>query len=562
MADRTPPDAPLRRLLYRASAMAPGSLRWRLTGWVVVVLLVSSAITFVAIYRGTASELRGQIDGELSRDAAAFMRSVQSAKTPAAVARSAEGYVSAQPFRATSRLLFLSAPGVGAVTNEPELLGLAPGDDREPRGVQARENRLAHALVLEHAGYSTVDIADVGQMRLLVTPVALPGGGIARIGVGESLGIVNEAQDAIVRAFLLAGALTLLAALLTSYLAGARVSGPLRRMARIAARVDAGDLAPRIHATGQSGDEVRMLADSFDRMLDRLADAFARQRSFVSDASHELRTPLTVIRGQLEVLAREPNPTVADVRRVEHLVQDEVARMSRLVDELLLLAHSDESEFLRREPIDLERYVRDLWEGIRRTADRRFDLRMNAGGVLDADPDRLAQALRNLLRNAIEHTRDGDGRLLLVVDAAGGDRVRFSVQDNGPGIPDDQRDLVFDRFHRTDLARNRASGGTGLGLAIVQAIVSAHGGSVSAASSAELGGARVDIELPAVVVGAPGSGGPENAPVWSPAVGAGGRLASGGLAVDEEENVSTDSGGAEPDPVGGGARDAGVRRRN
>src|SRR5438270_3479208 len=144
MADRTPPDAPLgglRRLLYRASAMAPGSLRWRLTGWVVVVLLVSSAITFVAIYRGTASELRGQIDGELSRDAGAFMRSVQSAKAPAAVAQSAEGYVRAQPFRATSRLLFLSAPGVGAVTNEPELLGLARGDDREPRGVQARENR-------------------------------------------------------------------------------------------------------------------------------------------------------------------------------------------------------------------------------------------------------------------------------------------------------------------------------------------------------------------------------------------------------------------------------------
>ena len=86
-----------------------------------------------------------------------------------------------------------------------------------------------------------------------------------------------------------------------------------------------------------------MLADSFDRMLDRLQDAFARQRSFVADASHELRTPLTVVRGQLELLAREPHPSGEEVRRVEYMVQAEVSRMSRLVDELLLLAHSDEA---------------------------------------------------------------------------------------------------------------------------------------------------------------------------------------------------------------------------
>ena len=492
------PGVRVRRWLARLSALAPAGLRWRLTAWVAAVLLIASVITFAAIHEGTGRELRSQIDQELRSDQSALSSRLQSVagQGPRAVIRSAAAYVRTQPFRATSALLFVSVPGAGVVTNEPELLGLAHGDDNEPRGVQARENRLARALLLERPGWSIVDVADAGQMRLLVRSLPMAGGVVARIGSGESIATVHRAQRAIVRAFLLAVAPTLLVALLISYLVGARVTRPLRRMARIAARVDGGDLAPRIHAEGARTDEVRVLADSFDRMLDRLSDAFARQRSFVSDASHELRTPLTVIRGQLEVLAREAHPDVEEVRRVERLVQAEVSRMSRLVDELLLLAHSDELEFLRREAIDVEHYVPELWEGIQPTADRQFELQLATTGVLVADPDRLTQALRNLLRNAIEHTEPGAGRVRLAVEAVGGDRILFAVEDDGPGIPPDQRDRIFDRFHRTDAARNRAYGGTGLGLAIVRAIVDAHGGRVSAGAGVVLSGGRVEIELP------------------------------------------------------------------
>ena len=140
------------------------------------------------------------------------------------------------------------------------------------------------------------------------------------------------------RAFILAGILTFAGAVLASYLIGTRVSRPLRRMAAVATRVDAGDLHPRIHDEAAQGDEVRVLAVAFNHMLDRLTDAFACQRAFVADASHELRTPLTVIRGQLEVLAGQRNPSGDEVRRVEALVQAEIARISRLVDDLLLLA--------------------------------------------------------------------------------------------------------------------------------------------------------------------------------------------------------------------------------
>jgi len=128
-------------------------------------------------------------------------------------------------------------------------------------------------------------------------------------------------------------------------------------------------------------------------------------------------------------------------------------------------------------------------------AERHFELGPVPPGTLTADPDRLAQALRNLVGNAIDHTSGERGLVRLRVETATGGRVRFLVEDDGPGIPVDQRERVFRRFHRTDSARSRAAGGTGLGLAIVRAIADAHGGSVGADSSPE-GGARIEIELP------------------------------------------------------------------
>ena len=223
-------------------------------------------------------------------------------------------------------------------------------------------------------------------------------------------------------------------------------------------------------------------------------DAFAAQRAFVADASHELRTPLTVIGGQLEVLAAQLDPPAQEVRRVERLVQAEIARIGRLVDDLLLLARSEQTEFLQLETIELGPFVGELWDGMSLLASRRFELGQVPAGMLLADPDRLAQALRNLVRNAIDHTAPERGIVRMRVEPGARGRVRFVVEDDGPGIPPDQRDRVFERFHRTDAARDSASGGTGLGLAIVRAIAEAHGGSVTAEQSPE-GGARVVLEL-------------------------------------------------------------------
>jgi two-component system OmpR family sensor kinase len=500
----------------RRLSLAASSLRWRLAAWVVLVVVLSSAITFFAVYRGTGTQLRRQIDGEISGDAGELVHALAAsgARTPRTALAAARAYVAGQPFNTSSTVLFVLGPGGAVATNTPELFSSSAPDDGESAAVQAQENRLARQLHTVRYGFSTVSLPDVGELRLLERPVRLPAAraaaagarahvarGPARTaplltaGVGEPLASVAHAQRGVARAFILAGILALAGALLASLLVGSRFSRPLRRMAAVAAQVDGGDLHPRIHDVEREGSEVRVLADAFNHMLDRLTDAFAGQRAFVADASHELRTPLTVIRGQLEVLAAQRAPGAEEVRRVERLVQAEIARVTRLVDDLLLLARAEQTSFLRVEPVDVEPFLGELWDGVTLLAARRFELGEVPAGTLLADPDRLAQALRNLLANAIAHTAEGGGLVRLHAERRPGGRLRLVVEDDGPGIPAAERERVFDRFHRTDAARDRASGGAGLGLAIVCAITEAHGGWVRVGESVA-GGARFELELP------------------------------------------------------------------
>jgi signal transduction histidine kinase len=184
------------------------------------------------------------------------------------------------------------------------------------------------------------------------------------------------------------------------------------------------------------------------------------------------------------------------VQRVQRLVQAEIARISRLVNDLLFLARAEETDFLHAEDIDLRPFVDDLWDGVSLTAERRYELGPVPEGTLHADPDRVAQALRNLARNAIEHTQPGTGLVRLEVERERAERLRFTVVDDGLGIPAGERERVFERFHRTDSSRARSAGGTGLGLAIVRAIVEAHDGEVRARDPAHGRGARIELVLP------------------------------------------------------------------
>jgi two-component system, OmpR family, sensor kinase len=449
----------------------PRGLRARLTLWIAAILVLAVAASFAVIYRGTGRQLRSQLDQDLATQVGAFAAAIPRREEPKELQGIVSRYVNHEHFRSSSQLLFVKLANGSVVTNEPALLA---------------STRAAPA------GYSTVETRRFGDIRLYVRRTPGVGKNVALVGVGGALAPVERAQHSVARTFLLAGLFALVAAALAGYVVASRVSSPLRRMARTATEVNAGDISHRMGETSAS-EEIELLAESFDRMLDRLDDAFARQRSFVSDASHELRTPLTIVRGQLEVLARQPDVSRDDVQRVTRLVSAEIERMERLVDDLLLLAKTEEGSPLERRPIELRDYVHDVFDALSLTADRRFELGGVSDLTIEADPDRLAQVIHNLGQNAVVHTSSGG--LVRLSAAANGRYVRFAVEDDGPGIPEAERDRIFDRFHRTDYSRARASGGSGLGLAIARALVEAHGGKIRACESPE-GGARVEFDIP------------------------------------------------------------------
>ena len=469
------------------------TIRWRFTLWISAVLIVSVGVSFAIIYHDTTNRLRSQIQHDLTADATQLEQSLKlvgNGTVPAMLA-GAHTYVSAQSFPSISRLLFVLGGGFAPISNYPELFTISPPERGESERDQAEENALTRRLQRPIPGLSTQNLPDIGEVRLYERAVDV-GGLAVTVGAGESLVSVSRAQHGVVQSFLIAGAFIALAVLVGSYLVGTRVTAPLRRMARVAERVDAGDLEPRMDVGGR--DEVAVLAATFNHMLERLDEAFSAQRAFVADASHELRTPLTVIQGQLEVLANRANPGTADVRRVERLVHREIQRMRRLVDDLLLLAQTERPDFLRPEPVDLPRFLDQLRDDATLIAQRRFQLGAVPPGRLRADPDRLAQAIRNLVDNAIAHTEATTGLVRIEARREGGSQIAITVLDDGPGVPEDELPRIFDRFHRAGTERASAEGGAGLGLAIVRAIAEAHGGTVAAANGSK--GARFEITLP------------------------------------------------------------------
>jgi len=469
-------------------------LRWRLVAWVVAVMLVGFAIVFVVVYEQTGSQLRSRIEDDARADLAQLSETVQTLRATSSTQLLAElrRYLGAQPYNGRASLMFAVVPGAGTASNHPELFGAAAPERGETEAQQVREDVLGADILKGPVGVRTAFVPDVGPARVYERLVRAPGQRV-RLGAGEALSSVTGAQHAIARSFLVAGALAVGLILLISYLAGLSVSRPLRRMARVAERVDGGDLHPRMKAEPASH-EIWVLANAFNHMLDRLQAAFRQQRDFVADASHELRTPLAVISGQLDVLARYPDPSAEDVAHVQQIVAGELARTTRLVNDMLLLARAEQHEFVDRRPVDLAPFVQELWTTTTMGVDRHLELGPVPDGEVDADPDRLAQALRNLIDNAIAHTAEGDGHIALGVEALAGGRVRFTVTDDGPGIPPEERTRIFERFHRTDAARDRRGGGAGLGLAIVQAVAQAHDGEVRAVEPVTQG-ARIELEI-------------------------------------------------------------------
>ena len=353
------------------------------------------------------------------------------------------------------------------------------------------------------AGRTATDTRDVAGVasRVLAQPVDLGQGRRGALVLGRS---VVELQSTLTRHAQLLGvidaALVVVASLLGYWLAG-RALRPVRVMAGLAREISEARLDQRIDVDLAPNDELGELAATFNAMLARLEASFATLRRFTADAAHDLRAPLALLRSEVEVTLSQPR-SAEEYQASLRTVLEETARLSRLADQLLLLARADAGALRpRREQVDVADLVDETvsrWQGLATTRGVGIETAVPEAGELRGDPDLLRRLLDNLLDNAVRHTPRGGH---VDVSAAAVDGTwRIDVRDTGEGISPAVRASLFERFTRADRARGRDTGGAGLGLAVCAVIAELHGGSIAAVDDGP--GAHLRVELPAATGGA------------------------------------------------------------
>ncbi|MBD2500924.1 sensor histidine kinase [Anabaena azotica] len=349
-------------------------------------------------------------------------------------------------------------------------------------------------LTQGEAGEKVIPGSRVDSIIYVAQPVKMQGEVmgvfvIAHATSGER-GEVLEAVAVIIQV----SVVVLLLALVLAWFASGKILAPLRLLTQTARQISETDLNQRININGEG--ELAELAVTFNEMMDRLQAAFISQQNFINDAGHELRTPITIIRGNLELMGDDPQ----EVAETLALVMDELERMNRFVNDLLLLAKVEHPDFLLLETVDVCTFTEELFakmkalgDGLRPTVgDRNWQLQAIARGKIVADRQRLTQAVMNLAQNAVQHTKNTDTIALGSKIYQG--KVSFWVSDTGEGIAQADQKRIFQRFARASNSRRRSEG-AGLGLSIVQAITEAHGGKITLES--QLGtGSTFTIILP------------------------------------------------------------------
>jgi len=327
---------------------------------------------------------------------------------------------------------------------------------------------------------------------LLASPILQGGATVGTLLVASDLSQLHADQQRVLVLGAGEALVALVAAVAGAYLLLRRLLRTVGSITDTASSIENGDLDRRLGDQG-TDDEVGKLAATFDSMLDRLQAAMVVQRRLLSDVSHQLRTPLTVARGHLEVLARQPSAEMDEVRETVGVVVDELDHMRSLVERLLLLGRALEPDFLQIERLDLRTFLSELTDSARVLAPRWWSLAPVPDVVLEVDVAKLRGALLNLVDNAVRATATGDTIEVRAIRSDVDGSLVVSVEDSGPGIPDEQLPTVLARFGRLGSADRE---GSGLGLAIVTAVAEAHGGTFALGRS-ELGGCRAAITLPA-----------------------------------------------------------------
>lgn len=349
--------------------------------------------------------------------------------------------------------------------------------------------------------FSSITLKNTSEIVLTV-PIVESGHVVGTMLTTGSLADLQSTRRHLFGLALAEGTVLLLAAFVSVYLLLARLLGSVRRLTQTAADIGLrGELGVRL-ADEHAGDEVGAMAATFNAMIAKIDASVALQRRMMADVSHQLRSPITVVRGHLDVLSRGALDDPTQTRATVLTVIDELDRMNRLVERLLLLGRSLEADFTDVVPIDVRALLLDLSSACEMLAPRRWTVGPIPDVVIFGDLDKLRGAILNLVENAVRATQPEDTIELSarVHEGAAAPTLEIMVDDSGPGIALEHRDAVLTRFTSSE-PRSSNAGGTGLGLAIVSAIAHSHGGSVRIDDS-PLGGCLVTIILP---LPAPGS---------------------------------------------------------
>ncbi|MFN3256182.1 MAG: sensor histidine kinase [Ilumatobacter sp.] len=452
--------------------------RARILGLTTLVVAVALAVTVVLLRQVLLSELDERIDRDLAQEAQEF----------------------AEVSRLTERGPDQTAEEFARQLLENYMVTNVPADNEVLIAVQNRQPFLESAdppgniradveflFDVTDPTLGTIDSA-AGPVRVLAQPLVDSGQQAGLLVVGFFLDVDRQRISDTIRDAAIVALAALAAAVALAWVVAGRVLRPVQVLADTARDITEHDLSRRIPIQGS--DEFAAMVDSFNSMLDRLQRAVDTQRQFLNDAGHELRTPLTVIRGQLEVASLTEDAERSDERTVRPpdattpIVLREVDRMSRIVDDLLVLARSETVEFVRMAPFDADEFVTNTFELVQQLGDHDWSIDALPIGIVVGDSGRLTQAMLNLAANAARHT--ADGREISIGGQLDADEFRLWVADSGDGIEPEELQRVFQRFHRATTTRS-SGGSAGLGLSIVDAIVRAHGGTVSVESEVGVG---------------------------------------------------------------------------
>ena len=462
-------------------ARLPLSLRTTLTLWYSAILLAILVVMGALSYSWLSFSLQQDLDASLLT-----------------VAQVIKDTGSSEPSAADPDALLRQLLGPELYDKFFQLL------DPEGRPHGPREGRKADVLPLSPQASAraargqhtieTVVLAGAEPVRLLTLPVVREGRVTEMIQVGMALRRTLAVRDRYFDTLMVLIPLAVGLAALGGAVIARVALRPVDEMASTARRITAEDLSRRVEGRG-SGDELDRLAETLNGMLARLEAAFDQTRRFAADAAHELRTPLTVLRGGIEVALRmERSPD--EYRRVLASSLEEVKRLIRLAEDLLLLSRSLAGPEGARAPVDLEPLVLEVFEGGARLGHAAgVAVRVDATTPLAprGDGAALRRALLNLVENAVKYTPPGGKVEIGLARAAG--FAEITVADTGIGVDPAEFERIFEPFHRLDAARAHDTGGAGLGLAIARSIVIAHGGSITV-ESAPGAGSRFTVRLP------------------------------------------------------------------